>query len=812
MPHSSFASLIRYQAMITPYIILLKDGCLMSGCKYTGVDMDTAPEHVRASIAGMVNNAIKRLGQDYMLHFEVVRVPTTEYPEGNFSETVTALIDHERKKQFQRDGSHYETETYFFLTWQPPLVEKNSFMKKLLNLFITGDNCTGEIATDKQIQNFEAAYNEFINSLETVFSLEPLRDEKLLSSINLCVNGRHTGSVYPDTPDELDALFARDAQIGDPLVYNNEYLGIVSIDGFPSESFPCILERLSAMPYIFRWSTRYIPMDFRVAYAHMSKEQRKWAQKKLPMLAQLFNKPTTKVNKDALIQEEDVNDALQGLNEGIVSYGHYTCVIVLRAQNIYELEAAVRETARTLEEILFTARIEHRNTLEAFLGSLPGHGYENVRKPLLHSLNLSHMLELGSVWSGELECPCPPPFYPPHSPALIQATSASGSPFRLHLHHGDVGHTLILGPTGAGKSTLLALIAAQYDRYPKSQLFIFDKGRSMYALIQAMEQAVYYDLGSEHSPSLCPLSCLDTRSDRTWALEYVEMLVELNKCDVTPSNRAQIENAILSMSKGTTTSDERTLSALQINIQDDEIRDALNIYTYNGAYGQYLDGATTEITYSKTNAYELEDLMTHAPQVVTPTLIYLFHEIEKRLDGRPTLIIIDEAWLALSTPLFAAKLKEWLKVLRKANAAVVLATQSLVDVINSDISDAVLDSCPTKILLPNAEANSDSMRSLYAKQLMLNDAEIDTIASSVPKQDYFFANPYGRRLFRLALGDASLSFVGASGAENIKKIAELKARYGTDWPSIWLKERRLPEWSEYWYKIKEQMHEVSSNE
>ena len=135
----SFASLIRYEALITPYTILLKDGCLLAGFKYSGIDLDTTPEYDRASVATLANNAIKRLGQDYMLHFEAIRVPTTEYPSGDFSETVTKVIDHERRRQFETLGNHYETETYCFVTWQPPLAEKSGFMKRLYNIFISGE-------------------------------------------------------------------------------------------------------------------------------------------------------------------------------------------------------------------------------------------------------------------------------------------------------------------------------------------------------------------------------------------------------------------------------------------------------------------------------------------------------------------------------------------------------------------------------------------------------------------------------------------------------------------------------------------------
>lgn len=805
MPATSFASLIRYEAFVAPGILLLKDGCLLAGFTYRGIDLDTTPDLERGSIALHANNAIKKLGQDFMLHFESVRVPSTKYPEGKFDEIVTFMIDCERKLQHETVGNHYETKTYCFITWQPPLSSKNSFAGKLFDIFVTGTK-DKEISTDKLLNQFASVVTELKNSLSNIFDIEVLQEEKLLSAINLCVNG-HPNLNMPEIPAELDSLLARDCAVGEPLIYDDKYIAVVSIDGFPADSIPCILDALSQLPFECRWSTRYIPLDYRDAYNHMSKEQKKWAQKRIPMLAQILGRPTNKVNEDAYMQELDINNALQSLNEGAVSFGHYTSVVVIRSDSEEELTANARETARVIEARLFVARIEKRNTLEAFLGSLPGHGYENVRKPMLHSMNLAHMIMLGTMWPGLEECPCP--YYPPHSPALIQASTASGNPFRLHLHVGDVGHTVVLGPPGSGKSTLLATIAAQFDRYPNSQIFLFDKGRSMFPLIRAMKNASYFDLGSDDAPSLCPLSCLETTQDITWAIEYVETLVKLNGGVITPENRGLIENAIITMSKATSRSDERKLSDLTINIQDEHIKNALNIYTLDGAFGQYLDGDKTDIKYSRVNGYEMEELMGHPNQVVTPTLLYLFHEVEKRLDGRPTLIILDEAWLALSTPLFAAKLKEWLKVLRKANAAVILATQSLSDIIDSEIAATVLD-CPTKILLPNPEAKSDSMMKLYAERLRLNDAEIAAIANAVQKQDYYYCSPNGKQLFRLQLGPVALCFTGMAGKEDLKRINDLSNDLGHNWPIQWLRDHRLGQWADYWIKVRDKRAEEAS--
>ena len=194
--------------------------------------------------------------------------------------------------------------------------------------------------------------------------------------------------------------------------------------------------------------------------------------------------------------------------------------------------------------------------------------------------------------------------------------------------------------------------------------------------------------------------------------------------------------------------------------------------------------------------------MTHTggmcPKIVNATLLYLFHYVETKLDGRPTLLVVDEAWLALSNPLFSDKLREWLKVLRKNNCAVVMATQSLSDVVNSPIRDAVFESCPTRLLLPNPEAQSAMMKKLYQEYLRLDDAQIALIASAEKKRHYYYASPTGTRLFELNLGPASLSFLGASSKPELAAIRRLAVTDPEGWPEKWLTERGLEEDAARW--------------
>ncbi len=174
---------------------------------------------------------------------------------------------------------------------------------------------------------------------------------------------------------------------------------------------------------------------------------------------------------------------------------------------------------------------------------------------------------------------------------------------------------------------------------------------------------------------------------------------------------------------------------------------------------------------------------------LVPVLTYLFRRIEKSLDGSPTILVLDEAWVMLGHPVFRAKIREWLKVMRKANCAVILATQSLSDARNSGILDVLTESCPTKVFLPNASAEDSSQNELYLC-MGLNLKQISIIKNSTPKQDYYIVSPHGRRKVQLALKSKALAFVGASDKESIARIRELAKQYGPEhWQEEWLRER-----------------------
>jgi type IV secretion system protein VirB4 len=794
----SFADLVPYAGLVANGIVLLKDGSLMAGWYFAGPDSESSTDAERNEVSRQINTILARLGSGWMIQVEAVRVPTTDYParqDCHFPDPVTRAIDDERRNRFEQESGHYESRHAIILSWRPPERRRAGLAR-----YIYSDTESRSASyADTAIESFRTSAREVEQYLASVLSIRRMetreveerdgtrtaRYDELFQFIRFCITGENHPIRLPDIPMYLDWLATAELQHGLSSTVENRFLGVVAIDGFPAESWPGILNSLDLMPLTYRWSSRFMFLDDQDARQKLERTRKKWQQKVRPFIDQLFQTQSRSIDQDAAAMVAETEDAIAEASSQLVAYGYYTPVIVLFDDDNARLQEKTEAVRRLIQAEGFGARIETLNATEAFLGSLPGNWYANIREPLINTRNLADLIPLNSVWPGNPLAPCP--FYPPSSPPLMQVASGS-TPFRLNLHVDDVGHTLVFGPTGSGKSTLLALIAAQFRRYAEAQIFAFDKGRSMMPLTLAAG-GDHYEIGDDADGAaplaFCPLSDLSTDIDRAWAAEWVETLVAVQGVTITPDHRNAISRQIglMAAARG------RSLSDFVSGVQMREIKDALHHYTVDGPMGQLLDAEKDGLMLGAFQTFEIEQLMNMGERNLVPVLTYLFRRIEKRLTGAPSLIILDEAWLMLGHPVFRDKIREWLKVLRKANCAVLLATQSISDAERSGIIDVLKESCPTKICLPNGGARESGTREFY-ERIGFNERQIEIVATAVPKREYYVASPEGRRLFNMALGPVALSFVGASGKDDLKRIMALKTTEA-NWPVHWLKERGI---------------------
>jgi type IV secretion system protein VirB4 len=246
-------------------------------------------------------------------------------------------------------------------------------------------------------------------------------------------------------------------------------------------------------------------------------------------------------------------------------------------------------------------------------------------------------------------------------------------------------------------------------------------------------------------------------------------------------------------------------------VQDIEIRDALQHFTVMGPLGSLLDAERDCLGQGRMLVFETEHLFQLDAKAVIPVLLYLFRRIEQRLDGSPALILLDEAWAYLQHDLFRERLRDWLKTMRRRNAAVVMATQQISDIANSPIADVVLENCPTKILLPNAESKNPASRTFYGR-IGLNEKELEILQASIPKQHYYVISPLGRRLVNLGLGKVALAWIGVNGAQERKLVESVIGEYGDTWRGEWLRLKGIPRWAEYLEALEENEAQVQEEQ
>lgn len=779
------ADFLPWAALVGEGVVLNKDSSFQRTARFRGPDLDSAVAAELVAVASRLNNAFRRLGSGWAIFVEAQRHEAASYPASRFADAASALVDAERKADFEEAGAHYESSYFLTFLYLPPAEDA---ARAELWLY------EGRQQSGVDPHEALAAFIDRTNLvLQLVDGFMPecrwLDDAETLTYLHATISTKRHRVRVPETPIYLDALLADEPLTGglEPRL-GAAHLRVLTINGFPTATTPGILDDLNRLAFPYRWSTRAILLDKTDATKLLTRIRRQWFAKRKSIAAILkevmTNEASALVDTDAANKAADADMALQELGADYAGQAYVTATVTVWDANPRTADEKLRLVEKVIQGRDFTAMSETINAVDAWLGSLPGHVYANVRQPPISTLNLAHMIPLSAVWAG--------PERDEHfgAPPLLYGKTEGSTPFRFSLHVGDVGHTLVVGPTGAGKSVLLALIALQFRRYPDAQVFAFDFGGSIRAAALAMG-GDWHDLGGSltdgatASVSLQPLARIHETHERAWAADWVAAILAREGVTITPEVKEHLWTTLTSLASAPIP--ERTLTGLAVLLQSNDLKQALRPYCVGGAYGRLLDAEGEQLGDAAVQAFETEGLIGGgaAPAV----LAYLFHRIGDRLDGRPTLLIVDEGWLALDDEGFAAQLREWLKTLRKKNASVVFATQSLADIDGSAIAPAIIESCQTRLLLPNERAIEPQITAIY-RRFGLNDRQIEILSRATPKRDYYCQSRRGNRLFELGLSEVALALCAASSKTDQAAIEAILAEHGRDgFLPAWLRAR-----------------------
>lgn len=776
------ADFLPWAALVAKGVVLNKDGAFQRTARFRGPDLESSTASELVAITSRLNNALRRLGSGWAIFVEAQRRQARGYPSSPFLDPASELVDAERRAQFEEEGAHYESHYFLTLVWLPPADDAARAEAWLYENRARGGS------------GWRAVVAGFIDQTDRVLALldgfmpeaDWLDDSETLTYLHSCISTRMQRVRVPEIPMHLDAVLVDEELTGglEPRL-GDAHLRTLTITGFPTQTWPGLLDQLNRLAFPYRWSTRAICLDRVDATKVLGRIRRQWFAKRKSIMAILkevmTNEASVLLDSDAANKAADADAALQELGTDQVGQAYVTATVTVWDEDPVIAADRLRLVEKTIQSRDFTCMRETVNAIEAWFGSLPGHVYANVRQPCVSTLNLAHMIALSAVWAG--------PERDGHfnAPPLFYARTEGSTPFRFALHVGDVGHTLIAGPTGAGKSVLLAFMAMQFRRYAGAQIFAFDFGGSIRAATLAMG-GDWHDLGGAlaqdgNDPvALQPLARIDEPGERAWAAEWVATLLEREGITVAPDLKEHLWSALTSLASAPVV--ERTLTGLSALLQSLALKQALQPYCVGGPWGSLLDAEHERLGVADIQAFEIEGLI--GSGAAAAVLSYLFHRIEDRFDGSPTLLIIDEGWLALDDRAFAGQLREWLKTLRKKNASVIFATQSLADIDASPIAPALIESCPTRVFLPNDRALEPQITTIY-RRFGLNDRQIEILSRATPKRDYYCQSRRGNRLFDLGLSEVALAFTAASSPDDQTAIDRIFARHGRDgFAAAWL--------------------------
>ena len=587
---------------------------------------------------------------------------------------------------------------------------------------------------------------------------------KILEFLSSIVNCGHSSPVLVpklqiDEYISHHRLFFGSKSLESRGVGKRRYAGIISIKEYAPCTSAGMFDRLLQLPFEFIISQSF---DF---------ENRTRAVKSM----QLQQNRMIQTGDKALSQIQDISLALDMATSGDIGFGKHHFTILCIDNDIKNLENSLSIASVELANCGMQSVRETINLEAAYWGQLPGNVNYIVRKATINTLNLASVAPMHNYPIGK-------EFYNFWGEFVTVLDTTSGTPYYFSFHVEDVGHTMIIGPTGSGKTVLMNFLCAQAQKF-KPRMYFFDKNRGAEIFIRALK-GIYTVLDPATICDFNPLQLDDQGENRRFLLDWLKLLVTTNGEILTAEDIRLLNIAI----DGNYRLDkkERKLSNIVPFLGVDgpgTLAGRIAIWYGNGSRAGIFDNDTDslDLSINRIFSFDMTELLKDTIGL-GPVLLYIFHRINISLDGYPTMLVLDEAWALIDNPIFAPKIKDWLKVLRKLNAFVIFATQSVEDASKSEISDTLVQQTATQIFLPNLKATD-----IYKTVFMLSNREYSLIKDTDPSSRFFLVKQgLNAVIARVNLsGMDNIINVLSGRADTIILVNQLRAKYGDD-PEKWL--------------------------
>jgi len=763
-----------YARLVDAGVMLLRDGSLMSALQVPGLlfeteDTDALNAHAATREVMLRSNLDAR----FVMYHHVIRRRVSVELEASFEDPLSAHIDRRWRDKLS-SGSLFVNDQFVTLVRRPArgkagLVERAS-------KFVRRRASQAEEIDPKDLRSLRAAMQALAASLGE-YGAEPLGDytgtsgkanNELLELLSALYNGEMRPVRRPDMETDIGRMIPyRRASFGiDAMELRGsggaDFASMLSLKDYPEATSAGLLDSMLRLPYELVVSESFAP------------QERQTARERIDLAIRRLKS----ADEDAQAERADMLAARDELGAGSVGFGDHHLSVLVRERSLEQLDDATAAVAASLADTGAITVREDTNLEPAFWGQFPGNEQYLVRRAMISTANMASFGSLHGFALGQAEGN-----HWGEAVTLLQTTSSTPFFFNFHASGtggGDLGNFSVIGPSGSGKTVVMNFLAAQAQKF-SPRTILFDKDRGAELFIRGIGGS-YDRIRSGEPTGFNPLALPDTPVNRGFLRDWLAVLLQAEGPEEHATITTAVDAAYANDSSLRRLRHFKELVSGSRRPQPGDLADRLSAWIEDGEHGWLFDNASDNLDLStRVMGFDMTALLEN-PKLRTPVMMYLFHRIEERLDGEPTMILIDEGWKALDDEVFAARIRDWLKTLRKRNALVGFATQSARDALDSRISTALVEQTATMIFMPNARARPED----YCDGFGLTEHEFALIRSLPAHSRCFLVRqPDASVVVRLDLSGAPEVLTLLSGRESsVRRLDLLREAVGND-PAQW---------------------------
>jgi type IV secretion system protein VirB4 len=756
-----------YAGLVDENVVRLRDGAVMLSLMVPGFAFETADsDELNAHVATREVLLRSALDARFVLYHHVIRRRVEIEMDGQFDDPLAAHID-ARWRARTSSGALFVNDQFVTLVRRPAR-GKAGWADKLAKLMKS--KAESVEADPADVRALRAAATAMVASLGA-YGARLLGDyegaagqcSEVLELLSALYNGEMRPVRRPaDDTDIGHMLPYRRASFGmDALELRGATGGgfgsIVSLKDYPDSTAPGLTDALLRLPCELVLTETYAPSDRQIARERIDLAVRRLRS----------------ADEEAVAERREMSAARDALGTGSVGFGDHHLSVLVRADSLVQLDDVTAACAAALADAGAVAVREDVNLEPAFWGQLPGNEAFIVRRALISSANMAcfgslHGFAMGQASGNHW------------GDAVTLLATTSSTPFFFNFHQGDLGNFTVIGPSGSGKTVVMNFLAAQAQKFAPRTI-LFDKDRGAEVFLRGIG-GTYSRVAAGHPTGFNPLSLPDTAGNRAFLRDWLGVLLAAKGPEELSTIAGAVDAAYHNDPSLRRLSHFRELLAGARRPQPGDLASRLDAWLQGGENGWLFDNQHDKLDLTqRVLGFDMTALL-ESPRLRTPVMMYLFHRIEERLDGEPTMILIDEGWKALDDEVFAARIRDWLKTLRKRNALVGFATQSARDALDSKIATALVEQTATMMFMPNSRARAED----YCEGFGLSLHELDVIRTLPAHSRCFLIRQSDASVVvRLDLSGMPEVLTVLSGREStVRKLDQLRERYG-DAPEAW---------------------------